>query len=198
MNVCRPYRDGVSARSMVGVICTVGFERVRDVQITDLAMARNLAVEVVTAPLSLKGAVEPARAAAVRIAVGRGILPGRIERAISWRVYTQLAQIADVFATKSPEIERCNRGLPGKNWHLIKSQSGISSNYEICNPYLSLITPIIYKERMVGGHFLGPGAGRWPAQYRTRGACRGRIDNYVECFHICDPSGRVRDWEVRR
>ena len=41
-----------------------------------------------------------------------------------------LAPIAGEFASKPAGIERCKRGLPRKNWHLIKSQSGISSDNE--------------------------------------------------------------------
>ena len=54
VNVHRPDWDGVPARPVVRGICTIGMERVRDVQIADLAMARNVVVEVRTAPLSLE------------------------------------------------------------------------------------------------------------------------------------------------
>lgn len=73
MNVYRPNRDRVSARSMVRVIRAIGMEGIRDLQIADLATARNFVVEVVTASLSPKGAIEPACAAAVRTTVGHWI-----------------------------------------------------------------------------------------------------------------------------
>ena len=89
VNVYRPNRDGVSAWSVARLICTIRIERVRDVQIADLAMARNLPVEVSTAPLSFKRTIEPARAAAVGATVGHRILPCRVGndrlRALIWR-----------------------------------------------------------------------------------------------------------------
>ena len=89
VNVYRPNRDGVSASSVVRVICTIGIERVRDVQIADLAMARNFPVEVCTAPLSFVRTIESARAAAVGATVGHRILPCRVGndrlRALIWR-----------------------------------------------------------------------------------------------------------------
>ena len=78
VNVYRPNRDGVSSWSVARVICTIGIERVRDVQIADLAMARNFSVAVCTAPLSFKRTIEPARAAAVGAAVGHWFLPCRV------------------------------------------------------------------------------------------------------------------------
>ena len=81
---------------MVPVIRAIGMERVRDVQIADLATTRNLAIEVRTAPLSLKRAIEPLRNAAVRTAVRHWILPDRIENAISWREYTRIVPAATI------------------------------------------------------------------------------------------------------
>ena len=46
VNVYRPDWDGVSAWSLAWVIRAIGIERVRDVQIADLAMARSFSVEV--------------------------------------------------------------------------------------------------------------------------------------------------------
>ena len=62
-----------------------------------------------------------------------------------------VAQIAGVFATKSPEIARCNRGLPCEDWHLIKSQSGISRSNEPFGSYLRILFSITYKMMVVGG-----------------------------------------------
>ena len=70
VNVYRPNWDWVSAWSVAWVIRAIGIERVRDVQIADLAMARSFSVEVCTAPLSFKRTIEPACAAAVGAAVG--------------------------------------------------------------------------------------------------------------------------------
>ena len=61
-----------------------------------------------------------------------------------------VAQIAGGFATKSAEIERCKRGLPREDWHLIESQSGISSSNELFDSYLSLLIAITYKIMVVG------------------------------------------------
>ena len=61
-----------------------------------------------------------------------------------------IAQIADVFTTKSAEIERCKRDLPGEDRHLIKSQSGISSSNEIVDSYISPVNTMVYKIVMVG------------------------------------------------
>ena len=61
-----------------------------------------------------------------------------------------VAQVAGAFSSKSLEIERCNRGLPLEDWHLIKSQSGTSNSNEICSPYISPILPMIHKDRVVG------------------------------------------------
>ena len=80
VNVYRPYRDRVSGRSMIRMIRTIGIERIRNIQIADLATARNLVVEVCAASLSAKRAIEPARAAAVRTAVGHWILYCRLPR----------------------------------------------------------------------------------------------------------------------
>ena len=55
------------------------------------------------------------------------------------------AQIPGIFATKSAEIERCKRGLPGEDWHLIKIQSDISSSNEVFKSYISRIISITYK-----------------------------------------------------
>ena len=60
MNVYRPDGDGISDRSMVGVIRAIGIARAREVQIADLAIARNPVVEVRTSSLSLQRAIEPA------------------------------------------------------------------------------------------------------------------------------------------
>ena len=60
-----------------------------------------------------------------------------------------LAQVATALATTSAEFERCKRGLPHEDWHLIKSQSGISSNNELLDSYLSLVIAITYKIRVV-------------------------------------------------
>ena len=54
VNVNRSNRDGVPARPVVRVICTIGIERVRDVQIANIAMAGNVIVEVRAAPLPLR------------------------------------------------------------------------------------------------------------------------------------------------
>ena len=54
-----------------------------------------------------------------------------LSRARATETGPAIAQIAGVFSTKSAEIERCKRGLPRENWHLIKSQSGISSSSEL-------------------------------------------------------------------
>ena len=54
VDVYRPNRDGVSVWPVARVICTIGVERVRDVQIANLAMARNFPVEVSTAPAVLQ------------------------------------------------------------------------------------------------------------------------------------------------
>ena len=78
VNVYRPDWDGVSAWSVARVICTIGIERIRDVQIADLAMARNFSVKVCTAPLSPKRTIEPARAVAVGATVGHWFLPCRV------------------------------------------------------------------------------------------------------------------------
>ena len=89
VNVCRPNGDGVSSWSVAWVIPAIGIERVRDVQIADLAMARSFPVEVSTAPLSFKRPIEPARAAAVGATVGHWFLPWRVGndrlRALIWR-----------------------------------------------------------------------------------------------------------------
>ena len=78
VNAIRPNRDGVSVRPVVRVICAIGKERVRYVQSADVAMARNVIVEVRTEPLSPERTTEPARTTAVRAAVGHRILPCRV------------------------------------------------------------------------------------------------------------------------
>ena len=60
-----------------------------------------------------------------------------------------VAQIAGVFAIKSAEIERCKRGLTGEEWHLIKSQNGISSSNELFDSYLRLIISITNRTSVV-------------------------------------------------
>ena len=88
----RSNRDGVSAWSVVRVICTIGMERIRDVRIADLAMARYFIVEVCAARLSFKRTIEPARAAAIRATVGHWFLPCRVGIAGLRDVRLQLAK----------------------------------------------------------------------------------------------------------
>ena len=64
--------------------------------------------------------------------------------------------MAGVFAIKYAEIEWYKRGLPREDWHLIKSQSGISSSNERFDSYITSITSIIYKTRVVGPAGLEP------------------------------------------
>ena len=53
-----------------------------------------------------------------------------------------VVQIGDVLATKSPGIERCNRGLPCEDWHLTKSQSGISRSNGLLDSCVSVLFAI--------------------------------------------------------